>query len=173
MKALVLTDTSGRLLFGGEARTGSCADITQARQAGLVDLLADTIHLRILADAGYQGLGGQTCGQVVTPPRERRGKHLEHLQWLMAHHQAARFRPLLRPHPRRARHRASEKLAIPSPPPRTARATARHRPSRRRTSVQSADNHPHCCRTPARTTGMNRRPSPRPRRLHPNHARGR
>ncbi|WP_326594857.1 transposase family protein [Streptomyces sp. NBC_01803] len=80
VKALVLTDTSGRLLFCGEARPCSCADITQARQAGLVDLLADTIHLRILADAGYQGLGGQTCGQVVTPPRERRGKHLEHLQ---------------------------------------------------------------------------------------------
>ncbi|WP_338105732.1 transposase family protein [Streptomyces cinnamoneus] len=49
------------------------------------------MHLRILADAGYQGLGGQTCGQVVTPPRKRRGKHLEHVQWLMAHHEAARF----------------------------------------------------------------------------------
>ncbi|MFI2078132.1 transposase family protein [Streptomyces triculaminicus] len=65
--------------------------MTQARQAGIVDLLADTIHLRILADAGYQGLGGQTCGQVVTPPRKRRGKHLEHVQWLMAHHEAAHF----------------------------------------------------------------------------------
>ncbi|WP_307843144.1 transposase family protein [Streptomyces triculaminicus] len=65
--------------------------MTQARQAGIVDLLADTIHLRILADAGYQGLVGQTCGQVVTPPRKRRGKHLEHVQWLMAHHEAARF----------------------------------------------------------------------------------
>jgi DDE superfamily endonuclease/Helix-turn-helix of DDE superfamily endonuclease len=91
MKALVLTDPRGRLLFCGEVRAGSVADITQARDAGLVDLLADTIHLRILADAGYQGLGAQTCGQVVTPPRKRRGKHLEHLQWLMAHHEAARF----------------------------------------------------------------------------------
>ncbi|GAA3082289.1 transposase family protein [Streptomyces olivoverticillatus] len=71
MKALVLTDTRGRLLFCGETRPGSCADITQARQASIVDLLVDTIHLRILADAGYQGLGGQTCGQVVTPPRKR------------------------------------------------------------------------------------------------------
>jgi len=33
----------------------------------------------------------QTYGRVVTPPRERRGKHLEHLQWLMAHHEQARF----------------------------------------------------------------------------------
>nr|WP_237297339.1 transposase family protein [Streptomyces sp. 3211] len=65
--------------------------MTQARDAGLVDLLADSINLQILADAGYQGLGAQTCGQVVTPPRKRRGKHLEHLQWLMAHHEAARF----------------------------------------------------------------------------------
>lgn len=59
MKALILTDTRGRLLFCGETRPGSCADITQARRAGLVDLLTDTIHLWILADAGYQGLGGQ------------------------------------------------------------------------------------------------------------------
>ncbi|MFJ8443380.1 hypothetical protein [Kitasatospora griseola] len=28
---------------------------------------------------------------MVTPPRKRRGKHLEHLQWLMAHHEQARF----------------------------------------------------------------------------------
>lgn len=67
------------------------ADITQARDAGLVDLLADTIDLQILADAGYQGRAAQTYGQVVTPPRKRRGRHLEHLQWLMAHHEAARF----------------------------------------------------------------------------------
>ncbi|WP_232794905.1 transposase [Kitasatospora sp. NRRL B-11411] len=91
MKALVVTDDHGRVLFCGEVRAGSVADITQARDAGLVDLLANTIHLKILADAGYQGLGAQTCGQVVTPPRKRRGKHLEHLQWLMAHHEQARF----------------------------------------------------------------------------------
>jgi hypothetical protein len=91
MKALILTDERGRLLFCGEVRAGSVADITQARDAGLVDLLADTIDLQILTDAGYQGLAAQTYGQVVTPPRKRRGKHLEHLQWLMAHHEAARF----------------------------------------------------------------------------------
>lgn len=91
MKALVVTDQRGRPLFCGEVRAGSIADITQARDAGLVDLLADTIDLQILADAGYQGLAAQTYGQVVTPPRKRRGKHLEHLQWLMAHHEAARF----------------------------------------------------------------------------------
>lgn len=91
LKALVFTDERGRLLFCGETRPGSCADITQVRQAGIVDLLAGTVHLQILADAGYQGLAAQTCGQVVTPPRKRRGKHLEHVQWLMAHHEQARF----------------------------------------------------------------------------------
>ncbi|MEU0375626.1 hypothetical protein ABZ070_37210, partial [Streptomyces sp. NPDC006283] len=45
-------DERGRLLFCGEVRAGSVADITQARDAGLVDLLADTIDLQILADAG-------------------------------------------------------------------------------------------------------------------------
>ncbi|WP_326743248.1 transposase family protein [Streptomyces sp. NBC_01768] len=91
MKALVITDERGRPLFCGEVRAGSVADITQAGDAGLVDLLADTIDLQILADAGYQGLAAQTHGQVVTPPRKRRDKILEHLQWLMAHHEAARF----------------------------------------------------------------------------------
>lgn len=83
-KALVITDERGRPLFCGEVRAGSVADITQARDAGLVDP-------QILADAGYQGPTAQTHGQVVTPPHKRRSKHLEHLQWLMAHHEAARF----------------------------------------------------------------------------------
>ncbi|MFJ1797177.1 transposase family protein [Kitasatospora griseola] len=91
MKALVITDGCGRVLFCGEVRAGSVADIAQARDAGLVDLLADTIHLEILADAGHQGLAAQTCGQVVTPPRKRCGKYLEQVQWLMAHHEQARF----------------------------------------------------------------------------------
>jgi hypothetical protein len=89
MKALAVTDAQSRILFCGEVRAGSVADITQVRDAGLVDLLADTIDLEILADAGYQGLAAQTCGQVVTPPGKRRGKHLEHVQWLMAHHEQA------------------------------------------------------------------------------------
>ncbi|MFD9734959.1 transposase family protein [Umezawaea sp. NPDC059074] len=44
------------------------ADITQARQSGMVALLKNTTGLRILADAGYQGLGARTVGQVITPP---------------------------------------------------------------------------------------------------------
>ncbi|MFD9865602.1 transposase family protein [Streptomyces alboflavus] len=71
VKILVVTDTDGRLLFSGAVRPGSCPDITQARDAGLVDLLSRRAGLVILADAGYQGLGAQTGGQVITPPHRK------------------------------------------------------------------------------------------------------
>ncbi|MGQ4352853.1 transposase family protein [Streptomyces drozdowiczii] len=72
-KAMVLTDKHGRLLFCGPTRPGSCADITRARELGLVKLLADGPAVEVLADAGYQGLGAQTGGRVVTP-RHRKFK---------------------------------------------------------------------------------------------------
>jgi hypothetical protein len=68
IKAMVLTDAEGYLLFCGQAEPGSCADITQARRSGLVELLNQGPPVQILADAGYQGLGAQTGGAVVTPP---------------------------------------------------------------------------------------------------------
>ncbi|MEV4442813.1 transposase family protein [Streptomyces sp. NPDC049577] len=71
VKAMVLTDAEGRLLFCGEPRPGSCPDITQARTSGLVDLLGTGPWVEILADAGYQGLGGQTGGRIVTPPHRK------------------------------------------------------------------------------------------------------
>ncbi len=71
VKAMVLTDADGRLPFCGETRPGSCPDITQARASGLVDLLDTGPWVEILADAGYQGLGAQTGGQVITPPHRK------------------------------------------------------------------------------------------------------
>ncbi|NEA26253.1 transposase family protein [Actinomadura bangladeshensis] len=71
IKALVVTDADGRLLFCGQAEPGSCADITQARRSALVELLAVGPPVQILADAGYQGLGAETAGQVVTPPHRK------------------------------------------------------------------------------------------------------
>ncbi|MBP2403477.1 hypothetical protein JO379_002946 [Streptomyces syringium] len=71
VKLLVVTDARGRLLFGGALRPGSCPDITQARDAGLVELLRQQGSLEVLADAGYQGLGAQTGGQVITPPHRK------------------------------------------------------------------------------------------------------
>jgi hypothetical protein len=68
---MVVTDHEGRVLFCSPTRPGSCADITHARQLGLVTLLADGPAIEILADAGYQGLGAQTGGRVVTPPHRK------------------------------------------------------------------------------------------------------
>ncbi|WP_260470746.1 transposase [Streptomyces sp. RP5T] len=69
VKTMVVTGGDGRVLFCSPTQHGSCADITHARQLGLVKLLADGPAVEILADAGYQGLGAQTGGRVITPPR--------------------------------------------------------------------------------------------------------
>lgn len=66
VKAMVLTDVDGMLLFCSPAQPASCADITHARQLGLVKHLISGPAVEILADAGYQGLGAQTGGRVVT-----------------------------------------------------------------------------------------------------------
>ncbi|MFH8605393.1 transposase family protein [Streptomyces flaveolus] len=71
VKFMVVTDADGRLLFCSPAVPASCADITHARQLGLVKLLAKGPGVEILADAGYQGLGAQTGGRVVTPPHRK------------------------------------------------------------------------------------------------------
>ncbi|MGW5285008.1 transposase family protein [Streptomyces collinus] len=59
VKSMVVTDDEGRVLFCSPTKPASCADITHARQLGLVN------------DAGYQGLGAQTGGRVVTPPHRQ------------------------------------------------------------------------------------------------------
>ncbi|MFG3208097.1 transposase family protein [Streptomyces sp. NPDC048192] len=71
VKSMVVTDAEGRVLFCSPVRPGSCADITQARQLGLAQLLAEGPFLEILADAGYQGMGAQSGGRVVTPPHRK------------------------------------------------------------------------------------------------------
>nr|WP_222515309.1 transposase family protein [Streptomyces salinarius] len=71
VKSMVVTDSEGRLLFCSPAEPASCADITHARKLGLVKLLANGPMVEILADAGYQGLGAQTGGRVVTPPHRK------------------------------------------------------------------------------------------------------
>jgi hypothetical protein len=60
---LVITDAAGRLLFCGQTRPGAVHDLTQVRQAGLVELLALTPGVTLLADAGYQGFSAQTAGR--------------------------------------------------------------------------------------------------------------
>ena len=77
VKALIISDARGRVLFGGASCPGSTADITQARQAGIVDWLDHTTGVEILTDAGYQGLGQRTFGQVITPMPKHHKKRLE------------------------------------------------------------------------------------------------
>ncbi|GAA5216116.1 transposase family protein [Streptomyces thinghirensis] len=71
VKTMVVTDGDGRVLFCSPTKPGSCADITNARQLGLVRILPDGPAVELLADAGYQGLGAQTGGRVITPPHRK------------------------------------------------------------------------------------------------------
>jgi hypothetical protein len=88
VQALVITDAEGRLLFCGQTRPDSFHDLTQVRQAGLVDLLALTPGVTLLADAGYQGLSAQTAGAVITPRPHRRKKQIPVFLAVAAAHEA-------------------------------------------------------------------------------------
>ncbi|MFK0284219.1 transposase family protein [Streptomyces sp. NPDC090499] len=68
VKSMVLTDTEGRVLSCSPVRPGRCADITQARQLGLAQFLADGPFVGILAHARYQGMGAQTSRRVMPRP---------------------------------------------------------------------------------------------------------
>lgn len=70
VKSMVVTDGEGRVLWCSPARPASCADITHARQLGLVKLLAEGPAIEVLADAGYQGPGRadrRQGGDITTP----------------------------------------------------------------------------------------------------------
>ncbi|MFF3208975.1 transposase family protein [Streptomyces sp. NPDC002962] len=88
VKTMVLTSADGRVLFCSPVRPGSCADITQARHLGLSQLLADGPFTEILADAGYQGMGAQTGGRVVTPPHRKFKKNAP--DWYEQRHELQR-----------------------------------------------------------------------------------
>src|SRR3712207_319536 len=90
VKALVITDPDGRLLFCGQTRPGAVRDLTRVRQAGLVELLPLTPGVTLLADAGYQGLSTQTAGAVLTPRPHRRKNQLPVPPALAAAHEAER-----------------------------------------------------------------------------------
>ena len=90
VKALVITDAGGRLLFCGQTGPGSVHSVTQVRQAGLVELLALVPGVTLLADAGYQGLSAQTAGAVITPRPHRRKNQLPVFPAVAAAHEAER-----------------------------------------------------------------------------------
>ncbi len=86
----MITDAAGRLLFFGHIRPGSVHDLTQVRQAGLVELLALIPGVTLLADAGYQGLSTQTAGAVLTPRPARRRNQIPVFPAVAAAHEAGR-----------------------------------------------------------------------------------
>ncbi|MFE0420953.1 transposase family protein [Streptomyces sp. NPDC058953] len=166
VKSMVVTDGEGRVLWCSPARPASCADITHARQLGLVKLLADGPAVEILADAGYQGLGAQTGGRMVTPPHRKFKKDAP--DWYEEMYERQRKAHSSRRIRGRARHRPPEELAGTGPPPRPPRAHERHRPGRRRPAV------PPTIRRPGRSAAdVNTEPRRTLRRLTANHARAR
>ena len=86
----MITDPDGRLLCCGQTRPGAIHDLTQVRQAGLVELLALIPGVTLLADAGYQGLSAQTAEAVITPRPARRKNQLPVPPALAAAHEAER-----------------------------------------------------------------------------------
>src|SRR3712207_3952370 len=77
-------------LFRSQIRPGAVHDLTQVRQAGLVELLALTPGVTLLADAGYQGLSTQTAGAVLTPRPHRRKNQIPVFPAVAAAHEAER-----------------------------------------------------------------------------------
>src|SRR3712207_1880321 len=77
-------------LFRSQIRPGAVHDLTQVRQAGLVELLALTPGVTLLADAGYQGLSTQTAGAVLTPRPARRKNQIPVFPAVAAAHEAER-----------------------------------------------------------------------------------
>jgi hypothetical protein len=69
MNLHALTETSGELVFLGEARPGSTHDLTAARLDGIVSAVTDA-DVETTGDSGYQGAGGT----VRTPVKRAKGK---------------------------------------------------------------------------------------------------
>ena len=90
VKALVLTDPAGWLPFCGQTRPGSISYLTQARQAGRVELLTLVHGVTLFVDAGTTGPSAQTAGAVITPRPARRRNQLTVLPALAAAREAER-----------------------------------------------------------------------------------
>jgi hypothetical protein len=72
----------------GSAASHHTRDPNSRQDLGLVKLLADGPAVEILADAGYQGLGAQTGGRVITPPHRKSKKNA--LDWYEEIHERQR-----------------------------------------------------------------------------------
>ncbi len=72
IKATVISDGNGRLLWAGAFRPGRMHDVTAVRTEGIEDLLRAHPDLRAEVDTGYQGLARDYPGQVSAPPNKPR-----------------------------------------------------------------------------------------------------
>jgi hypothetical protein len=70
IKATVISDGQGRLLWAGAFRPGRMHDVTALRTEGIEDLLRQHPDLTTEVDAGYQGLARDFPAQVSAPPRK-------------------------------------------------------------------------------------------------------
>ncbi|MCF2436740.1 hypothetical protein LV779_31830 [Streptomyces thinghirensis] len=124
VKSAESSRTAKATCSGAARRPASCADITQARQLGLVRLWPTRPAVEILADAGYQGLGrtGRWPGGDATAPQVQE----ERPGLVRGDARTPAQGTLLTPYPGRARHRPSEELAGPGPSSRPPRAHERH-----------------------------------------------
>ncbi|MGW8707296.1 transposase family protein [Streptomyces sp. NPDC055752] len=140
VKSMVVTDAEGRLLFRSPAEPASCADITHAQQLGLVKLPAGGPFVEVLADAGYQGLGAQTGGRVITPPHRKSSRRTPRTGTKKCTHASAKAHSSRRIRVEHG-HRARDELASPRTPSWPPRVHDGHHPSRRRTALTPADRH--------------------------------
>ena len=76
IKATVAADQHGATLWCGSIRPGRMHDTTAARVEGVDELLTQYPDVKLLVDAGYQGLARDHPGQVTAPPLKPRADAL-------------------------------------------------------------------------------------------------
>jgi hypothetical protein len=72
IKTTLAADEHGATLWCGSTRPGRMHDTTAARVEGIDTLLAQYPEVKLLVDAGYQGLARDHPGQVTAPPLKLR-----------------------------------------------------------------------------------------------------
>ena len=70
IKATVISDGAGRLLWAGAFRPGRMHDVTAVRTEGTEDLLRRRPEVTAEVDSGYQGLARDFPAQVSAPPKK-------------------------------------------------------------------------------------------------------
>ncbi len=70
LKATVISDGGGRLLWAGAFRPGRMHDVTALRTEGIEDLLRQHPDVTAEGDSGYQGLARDFPAQVSAPPKK-------------------------------------------------------------------------------------------------------